>query len=125
VLRTAGQSFLETLAAFPPNTFESSFYSLSNRLDLGSILDRNEFTLLYEAAFQADLCNDSINSGQDSKTDSLDLLEGKRRKCETDFMIARDIFYASPGWQDLPASRQAIIDQVFLSVSVAAHKFAW
>src|SRR5437879_10749793 len=86
-LRTVGHDFLETLAGFPPHTFESRFYSTSQGLGLGSVLDRNELSLLYEAAFCATLCNLAMNGlgGCDQKPRPQGL-EAKRRRLELDFM---------------------------------------
>ena len=52
-------------------------------------------------------------------------LEAKRWKLELDFMTAREIFYASPGWQNLSHSDQESIRQAFLRVFVAEQKLAW
>ena len=40
-------------------------------------------------------------------------------------MTAREIFYASPGWQMLDEAEQETIEKVFLSVAVADEKLAW
>jgi len=123
-LRTVGQEFLETLAGFPPNSFENAFYSDSRRLDLGSIFDRNELSLLYETSFCGYWCNRLIN-GVDCCGAPPQKLEANRRKLECDFMAARDIFFASPGWQNLCLVNQEAIQHTFLQVFVSDEKLAW
>src|SRR5262249_41635872 len=119
------QEFLQELGNLPPHTFESHFSRASNQLGLAGELTRNELTLLYEATFRATLCNLAING--------LGKLAGKipgdqepnSSKLERDFMVARDIFFASPGWQTLESLEQETIEKVFLGVMVDDDKLAW
>ena len=60
-MKKDSQVFLEVLAEFPPNTFEHTFLKITARLGLGPTLHGNELRLLYEAAFQAALCNIAMN----------------------------------------------------------------
>ena len=123
-MKNYGQAFLDELAGLPSDTFESRFSTASTTLGLGKILERNELTLLYEAAFRASLYHDAINGlgEHESRIKAED--EPKRMKLETEFMTARDIFYASPGWQNLSSPEQSSIQRTFLSVSVAEDKLA-
>ncbi len=113
------------MGSLPPETFENRFSRASTQLGLAAELTRNELTLLYEATFRATLCNLAING--------LGALAGKipreqepnRCKLERDFMVAREMFYASPGWQTLQSPEQEIIEKVFLSVLVTEDKLAW
>src|SRR5581483_7452465 len=118
-MKNDGQTFLAQLASLPRDSFESRFAEVSTRLGLDAVLNRNELTLLYEAALRATLCNVALNS-LTRRNLILDVKdETTRIESETDFMFAREIFYASAGWQNLPASGQAAIQKAFLDVSVA------
>ncbi len=123
-MKNYGQAFLDELAGLPPDTFESRFSTSSSTLGLGAILDRNELTLLYEAAFRANLCTEAINGVDQHEGRIKPEDEPHRVKLETEFMVARDIFYASPGWQTLSPSDQGIIDRLFLTVAVMESKLA-
>jgi hypothetical protein len=123
-MKNYGQAFLNELAGLPPDTFESRFSTTSTTLGLGAILDRNELTLLYEAAFRAALCNDAINGLGEHQGNIKAEGESKRTKFESEFMAARDIFYASAGWQALSAPDQSSIEGMFLGVAVAQDKLA-
>ena|ERR1044071_99321 len=124
-MKNPAQEYLQELGSLPPNTFENRFSRVSSQLGLAGELSRNELSLLYEATFKATLCNLAING--------LGALAGKisgdqevsRCRLEQEFMVARDIFYASPDWQTLEEPEQATIDKVFLSVMVGEDKFAW
>ena len=124
-MKNPAQEFLQELGNLPPETFENRFSRASTQLGLAGEFTRNELTLLYEATFRATLCNLAING--------LGALAGKipgdqesnRCKLERDFLVARDIFYASPGWQTLDPPEQETIEKVFLSVLVADDKLAW
>jgi hypothetical protein len=119
VLKSAAQDFLEKLAGFPPDTFEGRFSHDSARLGLAEVLDRNELTLLYEAAFRGSLCHAAINGCGRGRGAIRPDNESQRTKLEWDFMTARAIFCASPGWQTLAASAQDSIEGVFLTVFVS------
>jgi hypothetical protein len=119
-----GQAFLDRLANLPPDTFESRFSKTSTRMGLGVVFGRNELTLLYEAAVRAELCTIVLNSRRvaDGKIKPLD--EVTRVKLETEFLTARDILYASPGWQNLSASERQPIQRIFLTVVIAECNLA-
>jgi hypothetical protein len=123
-MKNYAQAFLNELAGLPPDTFESRFSTSSTALGLGAVLDRNELTLLYETAFCASLCYHAINGlGQyEGKINAEG--EPNRIKLESEFLVARDAFFASAGWQTLSTSEQAAIQARFLSVSVADDKLA-
>ena len=123
-MKNHSQEFLEQLASHPADTFESRFSLVSNRLGLASTLNRNELTLLYEAAFRATLCNMALNGLGEYGEEIRPELEANRTKLEWDFMVARDMFYGSPGWQELAEGEQELIKKVFLSVFVAEDKLA-
>jgi len=112
------------LARFPADSFESRFSGNSTRQGLGLALDRNELTLLFDTAFCVDLCNLAINGSERYGGETKSEQEARRRKLELDFMTARDIFYASPGWQTLTPEEQATVEQTFLTVLVADDKLA-
>ncbi len=124
-MKTDGQDYLEQLASLPPNTFENRFSKISNRLRLGDSLSRNELTLLYEAAFRATLCNIAINGLGGCRGLIRPEHEPHRLRLEREFMEAREVFCASPGWQTLTPAEQGPIERIFLTVLVADDKLAW
>jgi len=123
-MKNDGQDFLEQLAGSTADTFESRFSLISRQLGLGTSFTRNELTLLYDAASRAAHCNAAINGLDDYGPGIKAEHEPRRHSLELEFLEARDIFYASPGWQTLPAAEQGPIDQAFLSVFVAEDKLA-
>jgi hypothetical protein len=123
-MKTDGQQFLEEMARLPEKTFDHRFADTSAGLGLGEVFDRNELKLLYEASWRALVCNLAINGigtpdGQVRPED-----EAERRYLEQDFMHAGDLFYASPGWQNLSRSEQTPIEDCFLSVLVLQGRLA-
>ena len=124
-MKNDGQTFLTQLSSLPPDTFESRFSKACSRLGLGATLSRNELTLLYEVSLRATLCNVAINSpaGPDSVLNVKQELN--RIKTELEFMVAREIFYASPGWQNLTPTEQEAIQSAFLQVAVPEGKLAY
>lgn len=123
-MKTDGQQFLEELACLPPQTFDHRFASTSAQLGLGTVFDRNELKLLYEASLRGLLCNLAIN-GIGSQGLIKPEEEAERCQCEREFMEARDLFYASPGWQNLPESKRQAVERYFLSVFVTEDRLAW
>ena len=123
-MKNDSEGFLEQLGALPPGSFEHEFASVSRQLGLGVLLDRNEITLLCEAALRANLCTTALNdhSGDDGKIISEQ--EAKRVRLEWEFMTSRDILYASPGWQALEVSKQNEIERQFLTVAVGEECLA-
>src|SRR5262245_30068960 len=105
-MNNSSQEFLQELGSLPPDTFESRFSRTSIQLGLASDLTRNELTLLYEATFRATLCNLAINGLGGLGGNIRPEQEGNRCRLERDFMVARDVFYASPGWQNLEETNQ-------------------
>lgn len=124
-MKNSAQEFLQELGNLPPDTIESRFSRASNHLSLADTLSRNELSLLYAAAFQATLCNQAINKPAELTGKTSTHQEATRYKLERDFMVAREIFYASPGWQNLEEPQRETIERAFLSVSVADDKLAW
>lgn len=123
-MKTDGQEYLEELAGLPPNTFDHRFAKTSAQLGLGAVFDRNELKLLYEASLRALLCNLAINGiGTDGVIRSEE--EPERSQCEWEFMEARDLLYASPGWQNLAPAKREAVERSFLRVLVTEDKFAW
>jgi hypothetical protein len=121
-MKNDAQIFLEQLASLPSDTFENRFSEKSTKLGLSKVLNRNELTLLYEAALRAVLCNTVINSLINGKVDPKD--EPRRSKSEEEFMVACEIFYASAGWQNLTPREQQRIQKLFMHVSVAKTSLA-
>jgi hypothetical protein len=123
-MMTTGEEYLEELAGFPPKTFPSNFSSIATRLHLGTAMDRTELRWLYEAAFEATLCNIAINGlggcGGRIKPEH----EPNRRRLEKEFMAARDRLYACAGWQALPPFVKHPIQRFFLRISVNENKLA-
>jgi hypothetical protein len=123
-MKTAGQHFLEELAAFPANSFESRFSNDSAQLGLCAILDRNELTLLYEASFRGSRCQSAFNASFHGDGVGTPEVERQRRSFEVDFMESREIFYASPGWQTLTLRQQVAIEASLLNVFVTEENLA-
>ena len=121
-MKTDGQDFLEALARFPVDTFESRFSNIAVKLDLCAHLDRNELKLLYEAALTANLCNLAINGWDTRSGEIRPENEPRRRELEEEFMVARDVLRASPGWQNLSGPEQEIIEWQFLQVFVRQER---
>lgn len=123
-MKTNGNYFLESLANFPPNSFERSFSNLSVKLGLGSLLNLKDLNLLFEAAFYAALCNLAFNGlggcGGEIKPER----EAHRTRLEWSFMAARSRFFACKGWKALSLARQASVKRLFLAVSVAEANLA-
>lgn len=124
-MKNPAQDFLQELGNLPPDSFESRFSRASTQLGLAGELTRNELTLLFEATFRATLCNLAINGLGALAGKILPDQEPSRFKLERDFMVARDILFASPGWQTLELSEQETLEKVFLSVVVKEEKLAW
>lgn len=124
-MRNPAQEFLQELGSLPPDTFESRFSRASTQLSLAETLTRNELSLLYEATYLAALCNQAINEPAEPIGKTSPDPEATRYALERDFMVAREILYASPGWQGLEEPERVTIDKVFLSVSIADDKLAW
>ena len=123
-MKTDGQQFLEEMARLPEKTFDHRFAETSAGLGLGEVFDRNELKLLYEASWRALVCNLAINGigALDGKVRPED--EAERRYLETEFMDARELFYASPGWQNLSRCEQTPIENCFLRVLVLEDRLA-
>jgi len=119
-----GQNFLEQLSTLAPDSFEHRFSTLSRELGLCDLVDRNELMLLFDVSLCASLCNRAFNE-PDCKVKTMRGPEANRTRRELDFMTARDIFYGSPGWQQLDALKQEAIEEAFLSISVGEECMAW
>lgn len=123
-MMNSGQPFLDELAAFPADSFENRFSMVVGRLGVASALERNELTLLFEAAYRATMCNIAFN-GLGSKANGIRLEEERERsRLEYAFMVARDVLFASPGWQALSRAEQVALSRIFLTVLVAPEKLA-
>lgn len=119
-----GQHYLEMLASLPPETFESRFAKTLAGLSLNGVFDRNEVKLLYEASLKALACNLAINGiGRVLQIRPQD--EAKRSRLEREFMLARDLLFASPGWQTLDNKTKQPVEETFLNVFVLADRLAW
>jgi hypothetical protein len=119
-----GQSFLDQLATFPADSFENRFSLVVSRLGLVTSLERNDLTLLYEAAYTATLCNIAFNGLRTSNGAFHSKIESELRGLEFEFMVARDALFASPGWQSLPRAEQLALSRIFLTVAVRPEKLA-
>ena len=124
-MKTDGQEFLAEFSGSGPNTFEGRFASISTRLNLGNVLTGKELSLLYQAAFNATLCNIAFNGlggcGGEIRTER----EQNRVMLETRFMASRDRLFASAGWGALSERRRASIARIFLNIFVTADNLAW
>lgn len=123
-MNSNGQEYLEQLASLPSNTFDSQFSRNASRLGLGELLGSNELKLLYDAAFLAILCNISFNGLGVYSGEIRPEKESTRLNLERQFMKAREVLYASPGWQTLGQSKRARAERLFLNVFVAEANLA-
>jgi hypothetical protein len=123
-MKSDGQEFLAELSSSAPNSFEGRFARISTRLDLGSALRADELSLLYQAAFNATLCNISFNGLGGCHGEIKPGRELNRRMLETRFMASRDEFFASAGWRTLSKWKQASIARIFLNVFVNEEHLA-
>ena len=119
-----GQHFLQALASLPTDTFESRFAATLTALGLAQVFDRNELTLLYEASVKALACNLAINGIGMPEERIRPQDEVKRNWLEREFMIARDLFFASPGWQNLDNKTRQTIEEAFLTVFILNDRLA-
>jgi hypothetical protein len=124
-MNTDGQAFLDQFANLPRRTFESLFSRISNRLDVGLELTWEELKLLYDAAYQAILCNIAFNGlggcGGQIKPDR----ERNRIRLEREFLAARDRFYACRGYEGMSESKRRAIERIWLTVLVTEENLAW
>ena len=120
-----GDQFLKQLASVPAETFEHGFAESAGRLNLGIVFDRNDLRLLFEVSLCALSCNMAINGycGWGNPKAAAD--ERYRTELEHEFMAARDLFYACPGWQNLEESARRHVDLAFLRVAVDDDLLAW
>jgi hypothetical protein len=123
-MRSDGQEFLAEFSGSSPNSFEGRFARISTRLNLGTVLTGKELSLLYQAAFNATLCNIAFNGlggcGGEIRPDR----EPNRVMLEARFMASRARFFASAGWQGLSKQEQESIERIFLTVVVATENLA-
>jgi hypothetical protein len=118
-MKQNGQQFLEELSGFPPNTFQATFSKTSERFGLGAALNCRELRLLYRAAYQAALCNIAMNGlGAHGGRVIGHGREADRTGLEIEFMSARERFFSSRGWKNLPAAQRGTIQQGLLRVVV-------
>lgn len=122
---TEGQTFLCELAALPADTYEHFFARCAAELQLGLVMDRNDLRLLYEASFTANACNLALNRECACAGAAASSMEARRTRMEYAFMAARDLFYASPGWQNLASAKRISLEQRFLQVAVRGDLLAW
>jgi hypothetical protein len=106
------QDYFQELAGSAPGTLGTRFRVISQQLALHEAFSRNEWTLLGEAALRAALCSSALN-GRDGFGSVHPEHEPRRRSIEIAFLEARDMHFASPGWQALGSATQ---DQVITDV---------
>jgi hypothetical protein len=124
-MNSEGHEFLRSLKALPPELYEYHFSTLLEELGLEELFDRNELILLCEAALRASLCQRAFNDVESHGVTPNQEPEANRFKLEREFMAARDIFYGSPGWQNLESCKQAIIEKAFFNIEVEEKCLAW
>jgi len=88
------------------------------------VLSSDELILLFEAAFEATLCNIAFNGRGGCCGVIKPQRERNRINLERIFMAARDRFCATPGYQALGPSYKVSIYQTFLTVAVADENLA-
>jgi len=83
------------------------------------MLDREELSMLRHATFVATLCNIAFNGLGGCGGKISPSHEDTRMRLERKFMLARDVFCATPGWRGLSASEKDSIQRIFFTVLVA------
>jgi hypothetical protein len=117
-MRTDGQKFIDLLAVFPPSTFESTFSSTCNRLELGESLSPEDLTLLFEAAICAALCNIALNGRGGCGGRISPQAERNRIRLERKFMSACKAFWTCDGGRNLSRAKKSEIQHFILRVEV-------
>src|SRR6185369_9930873 len=117
-MRTDGQKYLDQLACSPHNAFEKRFSRISLGLGLGDTLNRPELTLLYQATLYAALCNIAFNGLGGCCGEVRPEREANRINLERHYMVARDRFNHSTGWEGLPDCKKVSIRRIFLNIFV-------
>lgn len=120
-----GQQYQAALASLPPSTFECRFAKTVTALGLDGVFDRNELKLLCEASDKALACNVALNGIGLPEQRVLPQDERQRSRAEQEFMLARDLFYASPGWQNLDAQARKRVEESLMNVGVLDDHLAW
>ena len=115
--RAAARQFLEQLARWPRNFFELRFSTISLQLQLCHHLTTRELDLLYDASLLATVCTLALNSVDVEGQAHVDR-ERRRSDLETTFLLARDLFLSTAGWQSLPEFKKEGIRRHCLSVTV-------
>jgi hypothetical protein len=121
--RTAAKLFLEHLARQPRNAFELRFSTISLRLQLCHHLTTPELELLYDAALLGAICTLVLNGVLGGKQARYDQ-ECRRNDIERSFMLARDNFISTAGWQNMPEFKKEGIRRHCLNVVVYEENLA-
>jgi hypothetical protein len=121
---TSGQQFLKLLGIFPEKTFEGAFTNSSTRLGLGALFDGDALALLFDAAFRARLCNIAFNGLGGCRGQIKPERELHRIHLEREFMVARDAFQATAGWQAFSEAQRWLVQSAFFHISVGEVKLA-
>lgn len=125
-MKNDGHEFLSGLVDSTPETFEGRFEKVARQLRAESWFSRDEFSLLHEAALNAVLCNAVLNGAGESGAAPHDGARCRHaRHLELAFLEARDVLFASPGWQALPSVDQDRIEQACVLVRVADRNLLW
>jgi hypothetical protein len=70
------------------------------------------------------MCNIAFNGLSLPSREIQPAREQERTRLELEFMVARDVLFASPGWQALSRVDQLALSRIFLAVAVAPEKLA-
>ncbi len=123
-MSTDGQGFLDRLAGSSSIAFEVTFAKTASRHGLGLALDSHELKLLCDATLCAVWCNIAFNGLGGCNGEIRSDREPNRMMLERKFMVARDGFCASVGWQGLSESAKDSTRRIFLNIFVAGENLA-
>ena len=123
-MRTNGEQFLQSKANSKPGSFGQRFFTASKLLGLGSKLNQPDLLLLHDAAFRAALCNIAFNGLGGCNGQIKPQRENHRRSLETQFMNARNAFYASPAYKTLPTLLKSHVERCFLTVQISQENLS-
>ncbi len=98
---------------------------MSRRLGLGRILSGSELNSLYQAAFKGALCKIAFNGLGGCGGRIKPEMERYRTKLETEFMVAKTVFFDCLGWTKLARAERSSVERLFLHVEVAEENFSF
>jgi hypothetical protein len=123
-MKTDGQNYLDGLGDCSHNGFDRRFSKISISLGLGNNMIERELRLLFKATLYATLCNIAFNGLGGCDGQIKPGREAHRINLEHKYMVARDGWFESAGWDALPELTRESIRKIFLNVYVTEDNLA-